>query len=42
MDAPAEIKVGVVGQSPVGNGCRTSFDYFEYSPVPVTNLRSGK
>ncbi|MBW7457592.1 DUF1349 domain-containing protein [Paenibacillus sepulcri] len=42
MDAPAEIKVGVAAQSPAGNGCRTAFDYFEYSPVPVTNLRSGE
>lgn len=42
MEAPIEIKVGVVAQSPVGNGCKASFDYFEYSPESVENLRSGE
>ncbi|MCZ8511753.1 DUF1349 domain-containing protein [Paenibacillus filicis] len=42
MEAPTEIKVGVVAQSPAGNGCRTLFDYFEYSQEPVINLRSGE
>lgn len=42
MEAPLEIKVGVVAQSPAGNGCKVSFDSFEYSPEPVKNLRSGE
>lgn len=42
MDAPAELKVGVVAQSPIGKGCKVVFDSFTYSPQPVKNLRSGE
>ncbi|WP_274652167.1 DUF1349 domain-containing protein [Paenibacillus humicola] len=41
LEAPAEIRVGLVAQSPAGNGCKTGFEGFHYSPVPVTDLRSG-
>jgi uncharacterized protein len=39
---PAEVKVGAVAQSPVGNGCKVSFDFLKYSPEPVKNIRSGE
>ncbi len=42
MEAPVELKVGVVAQSPIGNGCKVAFDSFEYSANPVKNLRSGE
>jgi uncharacterized protein len=39
---PAEIKVGIAAQSPIGNGCKMSFDYLEYTPVAVKNIKSGE
>lgn len=42
MEAPQQVKVGVVAQSPVGRGCKTRFIGFNYTDRPVTNLRSGE
>lgn len=39
MACPAEIKVGVAAQSPVGKECRATFDFLEYFQKPIKNLR---
>jgi regulation of enolase protein 1 (concanavalin A-like superfamily) len=42
MECDAPVKVGVVAQSPTGNGCQVIFQHLTYSPEPVTEIRSGK
>lgn len=42
MEVPEELKVGVVAQSPHGNGCTTVFDFLEYSSEHLKNIRSAE
>ena len=42
MESEEPVKVGVVAQSPTGNGCQVIFQHLTYSPEPVTEIRSGK
>lgn len=42
LSAAAKVRVGVVAQAPTGNGCRVTFHGFQYSDLPVTQLRSGE
>jgi regulation of enolase protein 1 (concanavalin A-like superfamily) len=39
--APGAVRVGVVVQSPMGEGCTAGFDCFDYLPGAVEDLRSG-
>lgn len=40
MECPAEIKVGIVAQSPIGEGCLVQFDYFEINRGNHGDIRS--
>jgi hypothetical protein len=42
LDSPGPVKVGVVAQSPTGNGCTVTFDHLLYSSEPVRDIRSGR
>jgi uncharacterized protein len=42
MDMPKKIKIGVVGQSPVGKGCKVSFDRFDLEIRPISSAREVK
>lgn len=42
LDAPEQLQVGVVAQSPSGKGCQVSFSHLEYSPEGIIDIRSGK
>jgi uncharacterized protein len=42
MDMPKKIKIGVVGQSPVGKGCKVSFDRFDLEIRPINSAREVK
>ena len=42
LDSPGPVKVGVVAQSPTGNGCTVAFDHLLYSSEPVRDIRSGR
>ncbi|NLL42145.1 MAG: DUF1349 domain-containing protein [Firmicutes bacterium] len=42
MEASEPVKVGLVAQSPTGDGCRVVFKELLYSQRPVTDIRSGK
>jgi len=42
LKSDGPVKVGVVAQSPTGNGCEVKFNYLNYSQDPVREIRSGK
>ena len=42
LEAAGPIKVGLVAQSPTGSGCQVTFSHLSFSPIPVTDIRSGK
>ena len=42
LDTGAAVKVGVVAQSPTGNGCTVTFKDLHISPTPIRDIRSGK
>ncbi len=42
LSVPETVRVGVVAQAPVGDGCRVSFRGFDLTDGPVVNLRSGE
>ena len=42
LESSGPVKVGVVAQSPTGDGCQVIFKHLNYSPEPVTEIRSGK
>ncbi len=39
LSLPQEIKVGVLAQSPVGDGCRVIFDRFELEQRPIASAK---
>ena len=42
MPAASPVKVGVVAQSPTGEGCRVRIANLDVSPKPIRDIRSGK
>lgn len=42
MPAQGPVKVGLVAQSPTGDGCTVQFSNLDVSPKPVREIRSGK
>lgn len=42
MDHDGPVKVGVVAQSPTGNGCQVTFKGLHFSKTPIRDIRSGK
>jgi len=41
MESSQPIKVGLVAQSSTGDGCQVTFKELLFSPIPVTDIRSG-
>lgn len=39
--APAPVSVGFVAQSPLGDGCRVTFDHITFTAARLADLRSG-
>ena len=39
MDVPEELKVGVVAQSPIGNGCKVGFEFLK---IDIKTIKSAK
>jgi len=42
LDTHGPVKVGVVAQSPTGDGCEVRFKGLHFSPTPIRDIRSGK
>lgn len=42
LSVPETVKVGLVAQSPTGNGCTVKFSHLKLSPEPIREIRSGK
>jgi regulation of enolase protein 1 (concanavalin A-like superfamily) len=42
LDTSGPVKVGVVAQSPTGDGCEVIFRDLHFSPTPIREIRSGK
>ena len=42
LERSGPVKEGVVAQSPTGDSCQVILKHLNYSPEPVTEIRSGK
>lgn len=42
LESDGPVRVGLVAQSPTGNGCQVVFENLQFSPTPIKDIRSGR